>query len=140
MGTRFDVDDGISGLRVAVAEGAVAVSTAHGAPVRLYAGEALRRGASAEPRPTRTTSTAVSAWTRGVLVYEGAPLSQVAFDLSRYLGEPVRVDRDAADIAFTGTLAVDTGPRMLATLLTYLPIRAARSSQGVRLGVARPGR
>lgn len=74
------------------------------------------------------------AWTRGQLVYSGAPLSEVAGDLSRSLGMPVRVaDAATGRIRFTGVLALDDKKLVLRRLEAFAPVRARRDGQGVVL-------
>ena len=78
------------------------------------------------------------AWTEGQLIYEAAPLSRVAADLSRSLGTPVRVaDPATGALRFTGVIALDDRDAVLKRLEAFAPVRAERTGDGVVLR-ARP--
>jgi transmembrane sensor len=74
------------------------------------------------------------AWTRGQLVYTAAPLAEVAADLSRSLGRPVRVaDAATGNVPFTGVLTLDDRAAVLRRLEAFAPVRAETDAQGVLL-------
>lgn len=140
LGTRFDVDSAGQGLQVAVARGVVSVATGAGPAVRVAAGQALVRDPSGVVTVRGLTPGAADFWIRGSLIYDEAPLQQVAADLSRYGSSTITVDENAASLRFTGALAIDKGPLMLARLVTFMPIEAYRTPTGIRLRAARPRR
>lgn len=108
-GTVFNVVRDESGLRVAVAEGAVIYQPGANA-VHLAPGDALSVPASGAPQLTRTVPADVGAWRGGQLVYRNATLDRVAADLSRNLGIRVRAGKGTEAIPFTGTLSTQGGP------------------------------
>jgi transmembrane sensor len=90
LGTVFDVVHDDDGIRLAVAEGKVAYRPA-GQSVTVAAGQALTDARGDGPiRVVPVLPAAVGGWHDGRLVYDGAPLNQVAADIARTLG--LRVD------------------------------------------------
>lgn len=98
VGTRFMVvGDAGDRVRVVVTEGAVRLSSAAAPPgaaasVLLHAGDA----GTVEPdgralAQAHADATDELAWTRGVLVFRGAPVSEVATSLRRWYGIDLRV-------------------------------------------------
>lgn len=108
LGTVFNVARTDAATRVAVSEGVVLYNPDSDA-VRLDAGKSLE---VAEGRLTvRSVSLdAVGGWRDGTLVYDNAPLPQVAGDLSRSLGVAVTLSPDLRARRFTGTLAIKGAP------------------------------
>ena len=108
LGTVFNVARTDDATRIAVSEGVVMYNPDSDA-VRLDAGKSLE---VADGRLTvRSVSLdAVGSWRDGTLVYDNAPLSQVAGDLSRSLGVAVALSPDLRARRFTGTLAVKGAP------------------------------
>ncbi|TCP31826.1 FecR domain-containing protein [Sphingomonas sp. BK235] len=102
LGTVFDVKRAGAVTRVAVAEGAVLVDP-DGAALRLDPGEAVSARGDRLVRGL-TAVADVGAWRDGRLAYDGAPLSEVAADLSRQLGRRVAVVPAVAARPFRGTL------------------------------------
>ncbi|HET6970111.1 MAG TPA: FecR domain-containing protein, partial [Phenylobacterium sp.] len=101
-------------------------------PTRVTAGQRLthHEGAAnsmlfaAEPE-------AAFAWTEGRLVYSAAPLSEVASDLSRSLGVPVRVaDAATGQMRFSGVLTLDDRAAVLRRLQAFAPVRAEAAGGG----------
>jgi transmembrane sensor len=105
VGTQFDVNRKRHATVVTVVEGQVAVSAPAPAPASplaaartssqgpkddepppllLKAGEQVMLVPHAAPRPIRTNVSAVTAWTQHQLVFESAPLAEVAEEFSRY--------------------------------------------------------
>lgn len=108
VGTVFNVARGDTVLEVGVAEGAVIYEGAKG-PVRLNPGDVLTEVGRADVRLSRADPQTVGSWNEGVLHFQNATLAEVAADLSRALGKPVRAGAGAGGLRYTGTLAVD-GP------------------------------
>ena len=138
VGTEFNVRQRGDDFALTVRRGLVEVRPAGApaaTPVRVPAGQRLahHRG-DAQVVLTATPADAAFAWTGGQLVYSGASMSEVAADLSRSLGTPVRVaDAATGRIRFTGVLALDDRDAVLRRLEAFAPIRAERDVRGVVL-------
>lgn len=105
-GTIFNVVNDGDALDVAVAEGVVIYD--HGEDeVRLEPGDRLMRSMpGAKVEVVRADPGSIGTWRQGMLHYDNAPLREIARDLSRAVGKPVRVAAGAGDQRFTGSLAV----------------------------------
>jgi transmembrane sensor len=66
------------------------------------------------------------AWRSGQLIYRNQRLAQIAADLNRYGDVQVRVDGPAADLRFSGVLAIDDQQAMVRRLVALLPISETR--------------
>jgi transmembrane sensor len=74
------------------------------------------------------------AWTNGQLIYRDQPISDVAADLTRRFGKPVRVaDARTAALRFSGVLVTDSEPAVLRRLEAYAPVRVERTSDAIIL-------
>jgi transmembrane sensor len=129
VGTEFDLRQRDDAFSLTVRRGLVEVrpSGAPAAqPTRVAAGMRLtRQRGVAQSRLTMASPDDAFAWTRGQLVYAAAPLSEVAADLSRSLGRPVRVaDAATGQIRFTGVLALDDRDAIPRRLEAFAPVRA----------------
>ena len=138
VGTRFDLRQRGAAFALTVSRGLVEVrpSGASAAqPTRVAAGQRLSHpGGAAVSRLTSANPDDAFAWTRGQLVYTAAPLSEVAADLSRSLGRPVRVaDAATGQIRFTGVLALDDKDAVPRRLEAFAPVRAEVRADGVML-------
>ena len=136
VGTEFDVLHQDGNLRVTVRRGVVDVLGARfaAAPVRLNRGQQLFHKDGATTSVVRSTDPdSVLAWSSGRLVYNDEPLSRVAADLSRAFSRPVVVDRTAAGLRFSGVLQLDAEEAVIGRLEAFLPVRAERSDDLVRL-------
>jgi len=112
-GTVFNVVEDEGALDVAVSEGAV-IYEARSREIRLDAGQGLSRaGADAEPRLRRAAPESVGSWQAGQLLYDDASLDQVARDLGRNLGSPVRATPSAQAMRFSGTLTISGSPEQV---------------------------
>ena len=118
LGTVFDVKATASGAEVAVAEGAVMVDPT-GAALRLNPGQmAIANGTTLQRRQIPPAD--VGGWREGRLVYEDAPLEQVASELSRQIGQPIRARSSVAKQPFSGILdarSLKDHPDVLSRLL-----------------------
>lgn len=102
LGTVFDVKATQHGAEVAVAEGAVVVDPA-GAALRLDPGQmAIADGTTLQRRQIPPAD--VGGWREGRLIFEDAPLKDVAAELSRQLGQPIRAVPASAKRPFSGML------------------------------------
>ena len=139
IGTRFGIDAGGAGTRVSVGEGSVAISSARvSGSVTVAAGRSLllvRSGTSAQVASIRASD--VASWRRGALVYEAAPLTLVADDISRYAARPITVDPAIAARRFSGVLPIGDGSKLAADVAAIMAVRARPVGNGVRLESAR---
>lgn len=130
VGTVFDVAALPQHLTVAVAEGSVGLRRSGadaGDEIMIHGGQRI----DLDPKTGTLLRSAVapqsvSAWQKGQLSYDDAPLSMVGADVSRYLDRPLVIDRSAADIRFSGVLTIGDGSRLVDQLAAVLPINARR--------------
>ena len=117
VGTRFDIAVGEGMVRVAVAEGEVAVSSRN-------RGDAMAVGQGRGVLQPIDVST-VGGWRSGPLVYDDVPLGLVVADIARASGTAVTVDHAVAERRFSGMIAQGDGLRMARSLaaLTGLALR-----------------
>ena len=130
VGTRFDVrGDAGEGVRIVVTEGAVQVGPAQqpGAAKPKSQPVVLRAGQAAVVRPDGATlaesakSEDALAWTRGELVFRGAPVSEVASALKRWYGVELRVtDPGLARKHLTTSFAGESRERVLQVIALAL--------------------
>ena len=107
VGTQFDVVRSAEHLRVAVAEGSVLYQPA-GAAVPLTQGMKLAvRDGDDRVAVGHVDSQTVGGWQQGQLDFRDTPLGQVAEDVARSTGTPIRVAEGMMARSFTGTLRVD---------------------------------
>ena len=138
VGTQFNLRQRGDAFALTVRRGLVEVRPSgapQAAPTRVAAGQRLThaRGAPAG-HLSEGGDAAAFAWTGGQLVYTAAPLSEVAADLSRSLGRPVRVaDAATGRIPFTGVLTLDDKDAVLRRLEAFAPVRAERRGADVVL-------
>ena len=134
VGTVFNVVRDEEGVRVAVAEGMVLYNPDREA-VRLAAGETLHDPAGDGTMVrSRVDPASVGAWRTGRLNYRATPLTVVAADLTRAVGEKVSLDAELATQPFTGTITLDPNrPRLFQDLGILLGARATHTPAGWRL-------
>jgi len=136
VGTRFDISTGGGMVRVAVAEGRVAVRAPNVAgEVTVDAGRALiiaGPGEAAELRPANAQS--IGAWRQGSLVYDDMPLAIVAADIARFTGQPVTVDTAFARRRFSGVIARGGREAMTGALSELSGLKARTDGDAIRLG------
>jgi len=136
IGTRFDVSASGGLVRVAVAEGRVAVrSPAMAGEVEIAAGKALtvsEKGGTAEVRPVRAP--AIGAWRTGPLVYDDVPLAMVAADIARSTGHPVTIDPSVARRRFSGVIAPGDRAAMVGSLSALTGLKTRTDGDALRLG------
>ncbi len=127
LGTVFDVRMGRQ-TRVAVAEGAVMVDP-KGAALRLDAGQVVAVDGDRLVRST-VQPEEVGGWREGRLAFDGAPLSLVAEDVSRFLSRPVTVAPAIAMRPFRGTIDLDAVRRDPAVLGPLMDVNVRRAATG----------
>lgn len=129
IGTRFDVVQTKSEMRVAVAEGAVVYNPAT-QKLMLGKGDMLRvAGSGALAVRSRVAPDQVGAWREDRFVYAGEPLARVAEDLSRYAGMQVEVSPDLAAQPFRGVISI-ADPARLEELGPLFRARVQRRGDG----------
>ncbi len=138
VGTRFDMAADKDGIRVAVAEGEVAVARGGQAAVPVAAGHRILIAGSRIETGV-TVAGDVAAWRGGRLVYDRVPLSLVAADIARYAGGRVTVDPGDADRRFSGAMAIGDRVTMARSLAVLMGLDAKVDGQTVVLG-GRSGR
>ena len=124
-------------LSIGVSEGNVTVTVDEGAATQVSAGEQLI--ARSDGRSIRKTSIAakdVGSWRLGRLVYNDAPLSIVAADISRYSGKTVIVDPSLRDRRFSGVLAIGDGSGLLGNLADLMALSYRMEGDRVRISTA----
>lgn len=151
-GTAFNVDLLGSELRVTLIEGRVivlapevsegahedptagAISTSAGASrtIELAPGEQVV--ASSERPPVKVAAVDVdraTSWQQGRLVFENEPLSSVALRVSRYSQRPLHIaDPDVAAMRISGVFKTGDMDGFVATITSYLPVRADAREDG----------
>ena len=128
-GTIFNVTSDGGAIEVGVAEGAV-IYYAAGTEITLNPGDRLTRTAANAPaQVVRADTAAMGSWRDGLLQYDNAPLSDVARDLSRALGKPVRAVGGAQQMRYTGTLsATGSQQALLAATRALLGVTITETS------------
>jgi transmembrane sensor len=138
VGTQFNLRHRDGRVALTVSRGVVEVRPAgapEAAPTRVAMGEQLSHleGQRVETLGPAEPDVAF-AWTNGQLIYRNRPLAEVAGDLSRRFGEPVRAaDPQTAALRFTGVLVTDNEAGVLRRLQAYAPIRVERANGAVLL-------
>lgn len=135
IGTRFDVLALPGHVRVSVAEGRVAVGQPGGSgAIELSAGRGIAIDTAAHAAQIRDIPTQdVGSWRAGRLVYNDAPLSLVAADLSRYVGREVVASPDVAARRFSGVLASGDGADLVDELGEVMGLETRAEGNRLRL-------
>ena len=131
VGTQFNLRHRDGRVALTVSRGLVEVRPAdapQAQPTRVAIGQQLTH---VEGQRVETLAPAEAdvafAWTNGQLIYHDRPLGEVAGDLSRRFGTPVRVaDPQTAALRFTGVLVTDSVADVLRRLQAFAPISAER--------------
>ena len=138
VGTMFNLRQREGQMALSVRRGVVEVRPADApgaAATRVTVGQQFAHvtgGGSTLSQDERAD--AAFAWTSGQLIYRGQPLSEVAADLTRRFGTPVRTaDADAAALKFSGVLVLDNEAAVLRRIEAFAPVRAVSTPGGVIL-------
>ena len=132
VGTVFNIVRDGDMVETAVASGEVLYNPGREA-VRVVAGHQLRTSAGSMAL-TAIKPSQVAAWRDNKLVYNDAQLSQIATDLSRNLGAPVRISPDIASRRFTGVIMLDKDRTLLPSKLgALLDVSVTHEFNGWRL-------
>jgi len=116
---------------LAVTEGEIALRAGAGR-LSLTAGQVGRVDASGVQRVERPTAD-YAQWTDGRLVFQNAPLTDVARELSRWFDADVRVDARVAQRRVSATYAAPTLESVLSAITRATGSRAERTSAGYTL-------
>lgn len=146
LGTVFSVSSREGGMRVAVAQGRVAVfAAAHGVngngDVVLGAGQAVAVDRDGLHAPSATRPDSVGAWRDGWLVFEGTPLPDAIAQWNDYLPQPIRLLHAAALASqrLSGTFPVRAPDAFLRHLPDMLAVTVERRGDAWVVG-PRPAR
>lgn len=135
IGTRFEIATAPHGIRVAVSEGELAVTSRRYAQrLPVTAGQQLLVSGTPSTAEYSAVATGdVASWRAGRLVFQDAPLSQVVAEISRHSGVEVVVDPQVADRRFSGVLTIGDGTALVGRLEEIMGLRALQADGGVRL-------
>ncbi len=129
VGTVFNVKKSPQSLKVEVAEGAVRYEDGQ-VRMRLDAGDTLQASGANVVEGTRPPE-AIGSWTNGRLVYEGAPLVEVAGDLARARGIAVELAPNLAQETFSGVIQLDgDGDTLRQRVAQLLRLKVSKTSDG----------
>ena len=103
IGTVFNVVRTDRQLRVGVAEGSVRFEDT-AKTVNLRAGDTLAADTRGKIEMSQSPAASIGSWASGKLVYDRAPLEQVADDLSRSLGISLELPRGMGSRKFSGVI------------------------------------
>lgn len=129
LGTEFDVLNQDGAFGVAVRRGLVSVSPAQDgqATTRLPAGTGLIRAAGdTADRVQPIEPDNALAWAQGRLVYTDSPIGDLARDLQRYTGTPVRVSPALRRLRVSGVLTIGDPTTLDRQIEALLPIRVEK--------------
>ena len=141
VGTEFDVRAyPQERLQVVVAAGRVALRGRDSVPVTLRPRE--RAVIDARGVATRTTGVRLEsylAWTRGMLLFDDAPLRAVLAQLERWYDLDIQTDdADLDEDRITISFTTETADEALTALSKVLNVRFTRAGRQVRLTAAHP--
>ncbi|GAA0543921.1 transmembrane sensor [Rhizomicrobium palustre] len=131
----FDVFRGEDAIFVYLQQNDAAVQTANGDNVKLRPGDYLRA-----PMPygklviDRPAQEAITAWQRGILVFDQTTLSDAVREMNRY--SPVKLtisDAKAAQLKISGAYGAGKAAEFLHTLTLLLPVRAQARGDGFEI-------
>jgi len=106
IGTVFNVVRTDRQLRVGVAEGAVRFEDA-AKIVTLRVGDRLTADKRGKIEISKSSVASIGSWASGKLVYDQAPLEQVADDLFRSIGISLELPREMGARSFSGVIQTD---------------------------------
>lgn len=131
-GTRFDVRLDPTRTRVAVEQGSVKVQGRDASQALLTAGLGSQIDAQGKvAAPYAVDAAALTAWRKGKLVFNDAPLSEVVEEVSRYRAQPLRVaPGKVAALRLSSTFSSDDTGALLRALPNILPVAIKTHADG----------
>ena len=131
-GTRFDVRLDPDRTRVAVEQGSVKVQGRDNSHALLSAGLGSQIDAQGKvAAPFAVDAGALTAWRKGKLVFNDAPLSEVVEEVSRYRAQPLRVAAGkVASLRLSSTFSSDDTDALLRALPSILPVAIKTHADG----------
>ena len=141
IGTTFSVrSDSIVGTQVSVTSGAVDVAATQGttsSPTVLHAGDRAEVSGQVVRVQRGVVTEAELSWTRGVLMFHDAPLTEVAQELRRWYGVKLVVtDSTIGTRRLTATFEHATADEIGRVLAAVLGGSVMRAGDTLRLGAA----
>jgi transmembrane sensor len=137
IGTKFGMNLADDTLTVGVSEGHVAIAAAGSEPAKVAAGEQLIAQNDAKSiRKSTIAAKDVGSWRLGRLVYNDAPLSMVAADITRYSGKMIIMDPALRNRRFSGVLAIGDGSKLLANLAGLMALSYRVEGDRIRISTA----
>ncbi len=135
LGTVFTVSVREGRMRVAVAEGRVAVWSSSAAavpPFVLQAGEAVEAGAAGLGTRSAVEAGEVADWKQGWLIFRDTPLPEAVRRWNDYLRRPLRLKDDPALAAMrlSGSYRLQDPQAFLDSLRDMLPVRISAAADG----------
>ena len=108
------------------------------ARIEMDAGEQLTISSRDVPSITRVNVDHAVAWEKGRLVFQDEPLASVVRRIGRYSPHPISIaDKSTANLRISGVFREGDIDGFVSTVVSYLPVRAERQSDGsVSLGAA----
>ena len=124
LGARFNVRlDEAGGTQLAVYEGAVEITLAHGGQSTVVAAGKQVRFTADRWEETTAADPAREAWSRGILLAQDMSLAQVVAELGRYRRGHIAVAPEVAGLTVLGSYPLDDLNGTLAMLQQALPIQ-----------------
>jgi transmembrane sensor len=129
VGTVFNVYRSDRSTRVEVAEGSVRFEDGE-TRLRLDPGDTLMSNGDGIVEDSKPVD-AIGSWTRGALIYRGAPLVDVVGDLSRSRGITIELGPELSSRTFTGVIQLgDNDDELRARVGKILGVKIARTPEG----------
>jgi transmembrane sensor len=138
LGTAFIVRFDQQAVTVTQLENRVEITAAGSGPARktvLNPGQQLHRTIGKPlPLPTSADTTMATAWRRGKLIFESAPLAEVVAEINRYRpGAAFLLGSKNAGLTVSGVFDLQHLDRLLAVIEQTLPIKAVHLGSNVVL-------
>ena len=135
-GTRFEVREQETGVRVVVVEGRVRLASTSGAEVEVLSGEVADVSEGRPPRVTRASDVwALLDWEGGILLFQETPLGEVAQELTRHFSRRVTLaDRTLAARRITAWFGEETLDEVVADLCLVAGVACTTTEDGAVLG------
>lgn len=134
IGTRFEVDAGRERTRVTVTEGMVEINLpAVAAAARIVGAGETAEFDGREVSLTRPATAAALDWTKGRLVFDAAPLAEVAAALNRYRRIPIELgDPAMGAIRISGVFLIDDEAAVLRAIERVAPVKFVPNAASVQ--------